>query len=163
MTSDKGKSKQGQWPRVERDLSGVERGKGFCYQWKAKGQGSKEDQCSFWHESTERAPIPTPKAAPPSEQSMTRGGSESRRGRSQTDRILRQPCRYCLKGTCTRSLCEYWHLPESQFHKKESGCKAEDNCLFPHYKVEEQPSKKTKKSFELSKRKKATTKRRWLL
>ena len=57
-----------------------------------------------------------------------RGGSASRkrsvRGRSQTGRILRQPCGYNLKGTCTRSLCEYWHSPESQFFKTESGCKA---------------------------------------
>ena len=81
-----------------------------------------------------------------------RGGSASRkrsvRGRSQTGRILRHPCRYNLKGTCTRSPCEYWHSPESQFFKTESGCKAGDMCLFPHYKVEEQPSKKPKKNFQ---------------
>ena len=63
---------------------------------------------------TNRAPKPTPKAAPPSEPSLTRGRSASRkrsvRGRSQTGRILRQPCRYYLKGTCTRSPCEYWHI-----------------------------------------------------
>ena len=77
---------------------------------------------------------------------MTRGRSASRkrsaRGRSQTGRILRQPCRYYLKGTCARSPCEYWHLPACQFYK------ARDKCLFPHYKVEEQPSKKPKKSFQ---------------
>ena len=33
-----------------------------------------------------------------------------------------------------------------QFSKNETGCKAGDKCLFPHYKVDEQPSKKTKKS-----------------
>ena len=54
-------------------LSGVERGKGVCYQWKEKGQCSRGDRCSFWHESDDRAPKPTPKAAPPSEPSMTRG------------------------------------------------------------------------------------------
>ena len=53
--------------------SGVERGKVMCYQWKEKGQCSKGDQCSFQHESGDHASKPTPKAAPPSEPSMTRG------------------------------------------------------------------------------------------
>ena len=81
---------------------------------------------------------------------MTRGRSEARKrsviGKSNLGMILRQPCRYFLIGTCTRSLCEYWHPPECQFYKTESGCTAGDKCLFPHYKVEEQPSKKPKKS-----------------
>ena len=42
--------------------------------------------------------------------------------------------------------CEYWHPPECQFYKNETGCKAGDKCLFPHYKVDEQPNKKPKKS-----------------
>ena len=37
----------------------------------------------------------------------------------------------CLKGACTRSPCEYWHPPECQFYKKETGCKAREKCLFP--------------------------------
>ena len=118
---------------------------------KKKSQCSKRDQCSFRHESDDRAPKPTPKAASPSEPSMTRGRSDSRkrsvRGRCQTGRILRQPCRYYLKGTCTRSPCEYWQPPECQCYKSESGCKAGDKCLFPHFKVEEQSSEKPKKSF----------------
>ena len=36
--------------------------------------------------------------------------------------ILRQPCRYFLKGTCTRSPCECWHPPECQFYKTELVC-----------------------------------------
>ena len=82
----------------------------------------------------------------PSEPSLTRGSCASRkrsvRGRSQTGRILRQPCRYYLKGTCTRSPCEYWHPPECQFYKNKSGCNTGDKCLFPHHKVDEQPNKK---------------------
>ena len=46
--------------KSHKGLSGVERGKGICYQWKAKGQCSKGDQCSFRHESDDRAPKPTP-------------------------------------------------------------------------------------------------------
>ena len=38
-----------------RELSVVERGQGFCYQWKAKGQCSRGDQCSFQHDEDKRA------------------------------------------------------------------------------------------------------------
>ena len=43
-------------------LSGVEGGQGICHQWKEKGQCSKGDQCSFRHESNNRAQKPEPKA-----------------------------------------------------------------------------------------------------
>ena len=65
-------------------------------------------------------------------------------GRSNLGMVLRQPCKHFLKGTCTRSPCEYWHPPECQFYKAESGCIAGDKCLFPHHKVDEQPNKKPK-------------------
>ena len=39
-------------------LSGVEGGKGTCYQWKEKGQCSKGDQCSFRHESDDHVHEP---------------------------------------------------------------------------------------------------------
>ena len=70
-----------------RELSGVERGKGICYQWKEKGQCAKGDQCSFRHESNDRAQQkPNPNAATPSEPSMTRGqvcrGQRSIKGKS---------------------------------------------------------------------------------
>ena len=131
-------------------MSGVEGGKGVCHQWKEKDQCSKGNQCSFRHESNDRArQKPTPNAATPSETSMTRGRSVSRkrsiRGKSNHGSILRQPCRCYLKGTCTRTSCEYWQPPECQFYKSETGCKAGEKCLFPYQKVGEQPNKKPKK------------------
>ena len=96
-----GKIETGAVVKSRKELIGVEGGTGVCYQWTEKGQCSPRDRCSFWHENNDRAPKPTPKAAPPSEPSMTRSRSASRkksvRGRSQTGRILRQPCRYYLK------------------------------------------------------------------
>ena len=42
-------------------LSGIGRGEGVCSQWRAKGQCSRGDRCSFWHDGHERAK-PTPRA-----------------------------------------------------------------------------------------------------
>ena len=94
---------------------------------------------------------PTPKAVTPSEPSMTRGRSVSRkrsiRGISNPDVTLRHACRSYLKGICTISPCEYWHPPECQFYITESDCKAGDKCLFPHHKVDEQTNKKPKNCY----------------
>ena len=49
-----------------RGSSGIKRRQRVCYQWKAKGQCSKGDQCSFRHDGRERAK-PTPKTVPPTE------------------------------------------------------------------------------------------------
>ena len=68
-------------------------------------------------------------------------------GKSNPGMILRQPCRYYLKGTCTRTPGEHWHPCECHFFKNETGRKAGEKCLFPHYKVDEQPNKKHKKSY----------------
>ena len=136
-----------------RGLSGIERGKGTCYQWKQKGQCSRGDQCSFRHESHDREK-PTPKTARTSEPPTPRGRSASRkrslRGRSQSGKSNRQPCKNFLKGTCAELLCDYWHPPECQFYKTESGCKAGDKCLFQHYKVEGQPNKRPMKGGDKS-------------
>ena len=92
-----------------------------------------------------RAQKTEPTAATPSEPTVSRRRSVSRkkciRGKSNHGSILRQPCRYNLRGTCTRTSCEYWHPPECQLYESQTGCGAGDKCLFPHYKVDEQPNK----------------------
>ena len=120
-----------------------------------KGQCSKGDQCTFRHESNDRAQKTDHTAATPSAPSLSRGRSVSKRsiqGNSNRGAILRDPCWYCLKGTCTRSPCEYWHSPECQFYKTETGCKAGDKWLFPHHEVDEQPNKKPEKGYYSHKR-----------
>ena len=132
-----GRIETGAAVKNRKGMNGVEGGKGTCYQWEEKGQCSKGDQCSFRHESNDRAQKPEHNAATPSEPSLSRGRSVSTRsikGKSNPGIILRQPCRCYFEGTCTRSPCEYWHPPECQFYKTETGCKAEDKCLFPHHK-----------------------------
>ena len=54
--------------------------------------------------------------------------------------------------------CEYWHPPECQFYKTETGCKAGDKCLFPHNKVDEHPDKKPKKGYYSHKRRESDDK-----
>ena len=57
-------------------------------------------------------------AATPSEPTFSRGRSVSKkrsiRGKSNHGSFLRQPCRYYVRGTCTRTSCEYWHPPEGK-------------------------------------------------
>ena len=106
-------------------------------------------ECRFRHESKNHTQKPEHKAATPSEPSVSRGRSVSRkrsiRGKSNHGAILRQPCRYYLRGNSTRTSCGYWLTPECQFYKTETGCKAGDKCMFLHHKVDEQPNKKPKK------------------
>ena len=87
---------------------------------KQKGQCSRGDSCSFQQEEEKRAK-PTPETAPHSESQTEKGGrSASRkqnvRGRSPSRKFPRQPCRDYLKGICTKTPCDYWHLPECQFY-----------------------------------------------
>ena len=145
-----GRIESGAVVKNPKGLSGVEGGKGFCYQWNEKGLCSRRNQCSFRHEAQDRAQNSERTVATLSEPTVSRGRSASRkrsiRGKSNHGSILRQPCRFYLKGTCMRTLCEFWHPPECQFYKNETGCKAGDKCLFPHFMVDEQPKKKPKKS-----------------
>ena len=60
------KSKQGAVVKSHIGFIDVERGKEICYQWKDMEQCSKGDQCSFRHESNDRAK-PTLIGVPPSE------------------------------------------------------------------------------------------------
>ena len=72
------------------------------------------------------------------------------RGRSPSGKFARQPCKDYLEGLCTESPCNYWHSPECQFYKSDSGCKFGDKCSFGHRQVEGQPSKKTKQNGDKS-------------
>ena len=76
----------------------------------------------------------------------------SLRGRSQSGKSNRQPCKNFLKGTCTELPGDCWHPPECQFFfKSETGCKSgAEECSFPHWKVEEEPDKRPKKGDDKS-------------
>ena len=130
-----GKIETGAVVKSPQGSSDVKRGKVYVTSGKKKRLVRRETSAVAGMRVDDCAPKPTPKAAPLSEPSMTRGRSASRkrsvRGRNPTARILRQPRRYFLKGTCTRSHFECWHFPECcQFYETELGCKTGDKCLF---------------------------------
>ena len=82
---------------------------GDCWQWKANGQCSKGDNCSFRHDINKRAKSTQPNPSPISfMQHSVRNASRTRspRGRSPSGKMARWPCKDYLKGPCTNSFCE---------------------------------------------------------
>ena len=127
---------------------------GDCWQWKANGQCSKGDNCSFRHDLNKRAKTTQPN---PSPSSSTRGRMremhrepEVPEARVPVDKMCRLPCKDSLKGTCTNSFCEKWHPPECLFYKSESGRRFGEKCSYAHRQVEEQSSKRSKKNGDKS-------------
>ena len=89
-----------------------QRTSGECWQWKANGQCSKGDNCSFRHDMNKRAKSTQPNPSPRSstQQSVKKASrTRSPRGRSPSGKMARLPCKDYLKGTCTTPFCEKWH------------------------------------------------------
>ena len=121
---------------------------GDCWQWETNGQCSKGDICSFRHDINKRAKMTQPNPSPNSfmhQDEKKASKTRSPRGRSPSGRMFRWPGKDYLKGTCTNSFCEKWHLPECLFYKTKSGCRCGEKCSYAHRQVEEQPSKRSKR------------------
>ena len=77
---------------------------------------------------------PTAKAAPPSEPPTPRAQVRREKGASEAEvrlaELFNNRADIFLKGTCTRSPCEYWHPPECQFIHSKLGCKFGNKCSF---------------------------------
>ena len=123
-----------------------QRSLGDCWQWKANGQYSKGDNCSFRRDINKRAETTQPNPSPSSSTRLNeRNASRTRspRGKSQW--------KDHFKGTCTTPFCEkWWHPPECLFYKSEKGCRFGEKCFYAHRQVDEQPSKKSKKNGDKS-------------
>ena len=86
-----------------------QRSLGHNWQWKANGQCSKGDTCSFRHDIKKRAKSTQPNLSPSSSMRQNeRNASRTRcpRGKSPSGRMARLPCKDYLKGTCTTPFCE---------------------------------------------------------
>ena len=126
---------------------------GDCWQWKADGQCSKRDNCSFQYDMSKRAKSTQPNPSPSSStRQNTRNASRPRspRERSPSGRMSRLPCKDYLQGTCTTPFCEKWHPPECLFYKSENGCRFGEKCSYAHRQVDEQPSERSKKNGDKS-------------
>ena len=102
-----GKIKSGAVIKSRKRLSGIEGGLGICYQWKEKGQCSQGDRCSFRHEAQDRAQKPEHTAATPSEPTVSRGRSVSKK---------RCPIRFWVARTHDFSICRDF----PRYHRRES-------------------------------------------
>ena len=83
----------------------VQRFLGDCWQWKANGQCSKGDNCSFRHDINKRVKTPSPSS---STRKNERNASKTRspRGKSPSGRMSRWSCKEYLKGTYNNSFCD---------------------------------------------------------
>ena len=105
---------------------------GDCWQWRANGQCSKGDNCSFRHDINKRAKTTQSNPSPSCfMQQNERKSSRTRspRGKSPSGRMFRLPCKDYLKGTCTNSFWEKWHPPECLFYKSENGCRFREKVV----------------------------------
>ena len=126
---------------------------GDCWQWKANGQCSKRDSCSFRPDINKRAKLTQLNSSPSSfmrQNEKNASRTRSPKGKSPSGRMSRWPCKDYLKGTCTNSFCEKWHPPVCLFYKSEKGCRLGEKCSYARRQVEEQPSKRSKKNGDKS-------------
>ena len=115
-------SNQAPWSRIRGQESVKQRSLGNCWQWKANGQCSKGDNCSFRHDEDKRANSTPPNLSPRSStQQNVKNASRTKspRGRSPSGKMARLPCKDYLNGTCTTPFREKWHPPECWFYKTE--------------------------------------------
>ena len=123
-----------------------QRSLGDCWQWKADGQCSKGDNCSFRHDKDKRAKPTPPNPSPGSStQQSVKNASRTRspRGRNSSGIMARLPCKDYIKGICTTPFCEKWNPPECLFYKTKSGCRFGEKCSYAHRQLDEHPSKKS--------------------
>ena len=117
------------------------------------GSVLKGDNCSFRHDINKRGKMTQPNPSPNSlMQQNERNASRTRspRGKSPSGKMSRWSCKDYLKGTCTNSFCEKWHLPECLFYKTKRGCRFGEQCSHAHRQVDEQPSKRSQQNDDKS-------------
>ena len=99
--------KQEQWLRLKKGKNvSVERKPGECHQWKATGQCSKGDGCSFCHDDSTRGEKTQSSSPVPRPQTHNDGRKPSKgkspRGSSPTGRRNQKACRRYLTGNTAK-------------------------------------------------------------
>ena len=125
-----------------------QRSLGDCWQWKANGECSKGDNCSFRHDMNKRTKSTQTNPSPgSSSQQSVKNASRTRspRGKSPSGRMTRWPCKDYLKGTFTTPFCEKWHPPECLLYMSEKGCRFGISALTYTARLQNNPAKRSKK------------------
>ena len=126
-----------------------------CFQWKAHGQCSTGDSCSFSHDplasgnkgngqgrkgrSSSPASHSKAKRTDGEEHKSSQGSGNKQENSREKSEI---PCRFKL---CKNPSCGFWHPPVCLNYKSERGCIHGDKCHFRHVEAEGKPSMKSKK------------------
>ena len=76
--------------------------------------------------------------------------TRSPRGRSPSGRMSRWPCKEYLLGTCTTPFCENGILQNACSTSPKMGTGLGEKCSYAHRRVDEQPSKRSKKNGDKS-------------
>ena len=133
----------------------VERKVGECYQWKAIGQCSKGDSCSFSHDpasGNRRHQRQEGQSSSPVHQKRRHRltGRYPQKVQAAEERVLlEQGVRFRADiplGKCTSLSCNYWRPPVCLYYKCESGCTYGEKCRFRHVEADGLSSKQPKKS-----------------
>ena len=126
---------------------------GDCWQWKANGQYSKGDNCSFRHDINKRAKSTQPN---PSQRDLLRS-RERKMHREPEVPEEEVPVEECLDGPARSTSKDLAPLHSVKsgilqcfFYKSEKGCRFGEKCSYAHRQVDEQPSKRSKKNGEKS-------------
>ena len=114
---------------------------GDCWQWKANGQCSRGDNCSFRHDVNNRAKLTQPNPSPSSfmrQNERNASRTRSPRGKSPSGKMFRSPQRKLHQSSRmlvlqVREWLQIW-----------------EKCSYAHRQVEEQPSKRSKKNGDQS-------------
>ena len=143
LTADTRKLKQEQWSIIEKGMSGVEQEKVCVNNGKKKASVRKE---------TVAVSGTIPNIMHKNQTSTSRGRSGSRkrsiRGKGNQGSSLRKLCSFLFDRYLHANVL--WILALARVptrSKNETGCKAGEKCLFPHYKIDWQPNKKSKWSY----------------
>ena len=141
MVKNQGTKQRGQ--RTPRD----------CWQWKANGQRSKGDNCSFRHDINERAKMTQPNPS----RVLSCGRMREMRREPEVPEA-RVPVVECLDGPARKTSKELAPLHSVKTGILQNACSTSrrmdadfgENCSYAHRQVEEQPSKRSKKNGDKS-------------
>ena len=117
----------------------VERKGRECFQWKAHGQCSKGDSCSFSHDTQVQGYLyggqrrkGQSSSPAPNSRAKTDGEGEilseeaGNIDESSLDKRSKIPCRY---RNCNNPPCGFWHPPVHQNCKSKTGCTLGNKCF----------------------------------